>query len=101
MSKDQTFADYISSESDFIDIFIQQLSSQLEHLPYPLSYNPYEGLDLRHQLESNYNQLILEQFREFIDTLYFLKEIMINIHRERGGSSYTDETQGGLALVNN
>jgi hypothetical protein len=36
MCKDGTFAEYIAHDSDFIDIFMQLMHSQLENLPIPI-----------------------------------------------------------------
>jgi hypothetical protein len=70
MSKDSFFAEYLSSESDFIEIFMQNLSSQLETLPIAIAYNHAtpEQFNVMEQLETNYNSMIVDQFREFIAT---------------------------------
>jgi hypothetical protein len=39
MSKDSFFAEYVSKESDFIEIFMQNIASQLETLPISIAYN--------------------------------------------------------------
>ncbi len=36
MCKESSFADYLAHESDFIDIFMNLLSNQLENLPIPI-----------------------------------------------------------------
>ncbi len=46
MGKDQTFADYIANEADFVDIVMQIIASQMEHMPNPVSLMPNEGLNI-------------------------------------------------------
>lgn len=38
MSKDQSFAEYLANESDYIEIFMQSVASQIENLPNPIAY---------------------------------------------------------------
>lgn len=85
MSKDSFFAEYLSSESDFIEIFMQNLASQLETLPIAIAYNHAtpEQFNVMEQLESNYNCMIADQFREFIATCQFFKDILSHIHNEK------------------
>eukprot|EP00347_Sterkiella_histriomuscorum_P007531 403348561 len=93
MSKDQTFADYISNESEFIDIFMQILASQLENLPHTVHYSPKEGFNLIEQLENQYNKLIVEQFREFTETIHFFKDILQSIHSENQDHQHNNQIQ--------
>jgi hypothetical protein len=37
MCKESSFADYLAHESDFIDIFMHLLASQLANLPLPIT----------------------------------------------------------------
>ncbi|CDW72941.1 UNKNOWN [Stylonychia lemnae] len=82
MSKDETFAEYVSNESEFIEIFMQILASQLENLPHTLQYCERDGFNVIEQIEGQYNKLIVDQFKDFIDSVYFLREILQNIHNE-------------------
>lgn len=56
MCKESIFADYLAHESDFVDIFMQLLSNQLENLPNPIIIN--ENADHQYSvfelLSSNY-----------------------------------------------
>jgi hypothetical protein len=49
------FADYLSYESDFIEIFMQNLSSQLENLPFPIQYSRNAPFNVLDQLTIHYN----------------------------------------------
>lgn len=81
------FSDYISNESDFIDIFMQILASQLENLPSPLLHLPDEGFNIEEQLRIHYNDMIVDQFRAFIDACFFLKEILTKVFNENSNSN--------------
>ena len=76
MSREQAFAEHIANESDFLDIVMRVLASQMEHLPYAIPYTPKEGLGLQEQIKNNFSHVILDQFKEFIDQVYFLKDIL-------------------------
>lgn len=60
MSKDEMFAEYLSHESHFVEILMQSLSSQLENLPYPISYSRIAAFNVLEQLENHYNALIVD-----------------------------------------
>ena len=60
MCKESSFADYLAHESDFIDIFMQLLSNQLENLPNPIIINDNidQSSSIFDLLSSNYGQRI-------------------------------------------
>ena len=95
MCKESSFADYLAHESDFIDIFMQLLSNQLENLPNPIILNenadhPSSVFDL---LSSNYGQRIEIQYEQFVDICNFMREILTTLYNEQRNTITWDEDE--------
>ena len=86
MCGESKFSDYLAHESDFISIFMQMLSSQLENLPVPISQTELSlpgPQSIGDVLSSNYGPRIEAQYESFVDICNFLREIVTILYNEQ------------------